>query len=103
MSTNIEISKTDVQSYFPNIMKQVNNTNNEINFESLVGYFLNQKNNHVSYETIVNKFKKTLIESSLIKNKGILKKTAEQLEISDKNLRKLIKELDIDTNMFLKL
>ena len=100
MSTNIEISKADVQNYFPNIMKQVNNTNNEINFESLVGYFLNQKNNHVSYETIVNKFKKTLIESSLVKNKGILKQTAEQLEISDKNLKKLIKELNIDTNIF---
>ena len=51
----------------------------------------------------MNKFRKTLIETSLAKNKGILKETAEQLEISDKNLNKLIKELDIDTNIFVKL
>ena len=103
MSTNIEISKVDVQNYFPNIMKQVNGSNDEINFESLISHLLNHKNNHIGYEKIVNKFRKTLIETSLAKNKGILKETAEQLEINDKNLKKLIKELDIDTNIFVKL
>ena len=103
MSTNIEISKVDVQNYFPNIMKQVNSSEDEINFESLIGHLLNHKKKHIGYEKIMNKFRKTLIETSLAKNKGILKETAEQLEISDKNLNKLIKELDIDTNIFVKL
>ncbi len=103
MSTNIEISKVDVQNYFPNIMKQVNSSEDEINFESLIGHLLNHKKKHIGYEKIINKFRKTLIETSLAKNKGILKETAEQLEISDKNLNKLIKELDIDTNIFVKL
>ena len=103
MSTNIEISKVDVQNYFPNIMKQVNSSEDEINFESLIGHLLNHKKKHIGYDKIMNKFRKTLIETSLAKNKGILKETAEQLEISDKNLNKLIKELDIDTNIFVKL